>query len=414
MDVITKLALPSTRLIGLCVAVLAAIALSACGQAPEATSEQAEAARATAASTTANPGSSDRSPDDGSPGADARQLNIYNWADYIAEDTIRNFEVETGIRVNYNVYSSNQTLQQSLGETPDAYDLVFPSARPYAQQMVTEGRLHPLDKTRLSNHRNLNKDILRDLSEIDPENAHVVPYMWGTTGLGINVREVTEALGRGARLDSWNLLFDPATTAKLSSCGIGIIDDSLEAIAAAQIWRGRDVNNHSQAEIDAVKRAFMAIRPHVRKITGSSELIRDLAAGDLCVALTFSGDVLQARAKAAETPDGPEIRYVIPREGAVRWTDVVAIPKNAKHHQNAHMFIDYLMRPKVIAEITNFVAYANANVEATALIDQNIAADPGIYPPQNTLAKLRTIRQLSAEETERQKTLWIKVIYGEI
>lgn len=348
------------------------------------------------------------------PGNAPSVVNIFNWEDYVAEDTLQRFQTETGIRVNYNVYSSNQTMLDALKLHPNGYDLIFPSARPYAQEMVRSGELIKLDFAALPNRKHLNPDILRELEQIDPGNAHLVPYMWGTTGLGVNVKKVREALGSGAALDSWNLLFDPATAAKLSPCGIGVLDDNLESLASARIWRGRDVNDYSEEGVDAAKAAFTAIRPHIRKITGSSELIRDLAVGDLCLVLSFSGDVIQAQTKAAEIKDGPEIRYVIPREGALRWTDVVAIPKGAKNTANAHRFLNYLMEPKTIADITNFVAYANANSGSTPLIDKAIAEDASIYPPPAVQAKLQALRQMTAEEATRHKNAWIKVVYGEL
>lgn len=349
-----------------------------------------------------------------SAGTEAPELNVYNWPDYIAEDTLQRFQAKTGIRVNYNVYSSLQVLQEAMASDPDSYDLIFPSARPLARELVAADRLRPLDKAALTNLGNLDAAIQADLAQFDADNAHVVPYMWGTTGIGINTAQVRAALGAGAALDSWNLLFDPAIAAKLSSCGIGILDDPMEPITAALIRRGKDASDRSQESLDLVKRDFIAIRPFVRKFTGSSELIADLAAGDLCIVLSYSGDVIQAQALAAERKDGPEIAYVIPREGALRWTDVMAIPKNARHPKNAHKFIDYLMEAETIAAITNYVAYANANSASAPLIDKAIAEDPAIYPPPSVQAKLSGMGELSPADIERQRTTWIKIVYGEL
>lgn len=347
-------------------------------------------------------------------GGEAAELNVYNWSDYIAEDTVRAFQTRTGIRVNYNTFSSLDTLGETMASDPDTYDVIFPSARPLARELVAAGQLRALDKAALPNFGNLDQAILADLAQFDAGNAHVVPYMWGTTGIGMNTAQVRAALGGGVALDSWNLLFDPALASKLSSCGIGILDDPMEPITSALIRRGRDASDRSPEAMDQVKRDFMAIRPYVRKFTGSSELIADLASGDLCIVLSYSGDVIQAQALAAEREGGPEIRYVIPREGALRWTDVMAIPKNAKHPKNAHKFIDYLMEAETIAAITNYVAYANANSASAPLIDKAIAEDPAIYPPPAVQAKLSGIGELSAEDVALQRNTWLKIVYGEI
>lgn len=383
----------TNSLVSGCALVFAALLLQGCGD--------------TSTSSTATPANA-------APASAAGTLNVYNWSDYIAENTVSDFQTRSGLRVNYDVYSNNETLVQRLAASPGAYDLVFPSARPFAQQLIATGGLQPLDKSKLPNLRNLDPEILAELAAIDPGNAHLVPYMWGTTGIGLNVGKVREALGAGAALDSWGLLFDPANAARLSSCGIGVLDDTLETTSALHIWQGRDANDHSEETTTATKRALLAIRPHIRKITGSSELIRDLAAGDLCLVLSFSGDVLQAKALAEESENPPEIRYVIPREGAVRWIDVMAIPKESKHADAAHRFIDYLMEPKVIAEISNFVSYANANAASTASIDPAVSSDPGIYPPAAVRAKLQGLGSASAEDAERRQQAWNAFVFGEM
>ena len=341
-------------------------------------------------------------------------VNIYNWSDYVAEDTVANFQTRSGLRVNYDVYANNETLVEKLAVSPNAYDLVFPSARPFADVMVKKGQLLTLDKQKLPNLRHLDPGILAELAAIDPGNQHLVPYMWGTTGIGMNTEKVRAALGANAALDTWGLVFDPATASRLSACGIGILDDNLETTSALQLWQGRSVNERSPKIDDANKRVLLAIRPHIRKVTGSSELIKDLASGDLCLVLGFSGDVLQAKALAEENAKGVEIRYVIPREGAVRWIDVMAIPKQARNVDNAHRFIDYLLDPKVIADITNVVNYANANAASTPLIDAAVSGDPGIYPPKTVRAKLQAIDALSASDAERGEQTWHAFVFGEM
>ena len=352
----------------------------------------------------------------GAGGAEEKVLNVYNWSDYVADDTIANFEEATGIRVNYDVYAENETLETKLTAGGSGYDVVFPSARPFAQRQIRAGLLAELDRSKLPNLQNLDPSIMEGLTDIDPDNAHVVPYMWGTTGLGVNVEKVTAALGPDAPLDSWALLFDPANAEKLASCGIHVLDDDQEAFGAALIWLGRDPNAGSADEIDAVRQVYAAIRPHIRTFN-NAEYKDALANGDACLVMGYSGDIGQARdvaAEAAEATGGnaPDIRYVIPKEGAIRWMDVVAIPKDARHPGNAHAFVDYLMQPEVIAAVTDHVAYANANLAATSLVNPEIAADTGVYPPEDVRARLVDPTSLP-EDVQRQRVrAWTSIKSG--
>lgn len=355
----------------------------------------------------------------GSPGdADggAKVLNVYNWSDYVAEDTISGFEAATGIKVNYDVYSENETLETKLTTGSSGYDVVFPSARPFAQRQVKAGLYATLDRAKLPHWSHLDPDVLAGLEDIDPGNAHVVPYMWGTTGLGVNVDKVQAALGADAPLDSWALLFDPANAQKLAACGIHVLDDDQEAFGAALIWLGKDPNASGGDEIELVKQVYGAIRPHVR--TFNNAAYKDaLANGDACLVMGYSGDIGQARDVAVEAAEAtgrpaPDIRYVIPKEGAIRWMDVIAIPNDAPHADNAHAFIDYLLQPEVIAKITDHVAYANANKDATALVDPEIVADPGVYPPEDVRAKLVDPTSLP-EDVQRQRVrAWTAIKSG--
>lgn len=325
-------------------------------------------------------------------GAEEQVLNVYNWSDYVANDTIASFEAATGIKVNYDVYAENETLETKLVAGGSGYDVVFPSARPFAQRQIRTGLYAPLDKSQLPNLQHLDPDIMEGLTDMDADNAHVVPYMWGTTGLGINVERVTAALGADAPLDSWSLLFDPANASKLASCGIHVLDDEQEAFSAALIWLGQDPNAATPEAIAAVQEVYGAIRPHIRTFN-NAEYKDALANGDACLVMGYSGDIGQVRDVVAEAAEStgrpaPDIRYVIPKEGAVRWMDVIAIPKDARHSDNAHAFVNYLMEPEVIAAISNHVAYANANLAATELVDAEIAADPGVYPPEDVRERL--------------------------
>lgn len=349
-------------------------------------------------------------------GAEEKVLNVYNWSDYVAPDTIANFEAATGIKVNYDVYADNETLETKLTAGASGYDVVFPSARPFAQRQIKAGLYATLDKSKLPNLQHLDPAIMDGLTDIDPGNAHVVPYMWGTTGLGINVDKVTAALGADAPLDSWGLLFDPANASKLASCGIHVLDDDQETFGAALIWLGRDPNAGAADEIEAVKQVYAAIRPHIRTFN-NAEYKDALANGDACLVMGYSGDIGQARDVAVEAAEAtgraaPDIRYVIPKEGAIRWTDAVAIPKDARHPANAHAFIDYLMQPEVIAAITDSVAYANANTAAIALVDPEIAADTGVYPPGDVRAKLVDPTSLPDDVQRQRVRAWTGIKSG--
>lgn len=337
---------------------------------------------------------------------------VYNWSDYVAEDTLANFEAETGIRVVYDTYDANEMLETKLMAGASGYDVVFPSARPFAQRHIQAGIYAALDKAQLPNLSNLDADVLEGLQDVDPGNQHTVPYMWGTTGLGINVAKVKAALGDDAPLDSWSLLFDPANAAKLAECGIAVLDDEQETFAAALIWKGRDANALTGDETQVVTEAFQAIRPHIRYFH-SSRYIDDLANGDVCVAMGYSGDVFQARDAAAEAENGIEIEYIIPKEGAVRWVDLMAIPADAPHAANAHAFINYLLKPEVSAGIVNYVSYASPNTAALPLVDPEIAGDPGVYPPAEVMAKLVDPVTLPQETTRERVRAWTGIKTGQ-
>ena len=373
--------------------IASALLLAACSQSPE--------PPATAAAPAAD-----------APAQGEKVVYVYNWSDYIAEDTIANFEAETGIKVVYDVYDNNEMLEAKLMAGASGYDLVFPSARPFAQRHIQAGVYAPLDKSKLSNLGNLDAGLLQGLQDVDPGNAHALPYMWGTTGLGINVAKVKEVLGEDAPLDSWSLLFDPGNAEKLAACGISVLDDEQEAFAAALIWKGMDANALTGAETQAVTDAFAAIRPHVRYFN-SSKYIDDLANGDICLAMGYSGDVFLAGDRAEESGNGVEIQYIIPKEGAVRWVDLMAIPKDAPHADNAHALMDYLLKPEVAAGITNYVAYASPNTAATPLVDPEISGDPGVYPPAEVLAKLVDPVTLPPETTRERVRAWTTIKTGQ-
>lgn len=340
----------------------------------------------------------------------AAELHIYNWSDYIAEDTVAKFEAETGIKVSYDVYDSNEVLEAKLLAGRSGYDLVFPTARPFADRHIKAGIYAKLDKSKLTNLGNLDQGIVKSLSDIDPGNAHLVPYMWGTTGIGYNVDKVKAILGE-VPLDTWKLVFDPETVKKLSACGVSLMDDATEVFVAARAFKGQDTANFDKDAVQQAADTVTAVRPHI-KYFHSSQYINDLANGDICVAHGYSGDMLQARDRAAEAKNGVNIAYAVPSEGAVVWTDVMAIPADAKNVAEVHKFIDYMLRPEVIAAATNFVAYANANAKADALVDPAIAKDPGIYPSAATREKLLVLKTPSDKQARDMNRVWTRVKTG--
>lgn len=338
-------------------------------------------------------------------------VNVYNWSDYIAEDTISNFQSRTGVNVSYDVYDSNEVLETRMLAGRSGYDLIVPTARPFADRHIRAGLYQALDKSRLSNLANLDPVILQSLADIDPGNQYLVPYMWGTTGIGYNVDRVKAILGDDMPLDTWRLVFDPEIVSRLSVCGVSLMDDVTEVFVAARAYRGLPTDDFSSAAAQEAADVVAAARPHIRYFHSSS-YISDLANGDLCVAHGYSGDVLQARDRANEANNGVNVAYVAPAEGAVVWTDVFAIPADAPNVANAHAFLDYIMEPEVIAGVSNYVAYANANSASLALVDEAVRNDPGIYPPEATQARFIVLKTPGDAQIRSMNRLWTRVKTG--
>jgi putrescine transport system substrate-binding protein len=348
---------------------------------------------------------------DGARAAEDKVLNIYNWSDYIAADTVSRFEAETGIKVNYDVYDANETLETKLMAGESGYDLVVPSAMPFLAREIEAGALQKVDKTKLANYGNLDPQILSFVAAADPGNQYGVPYLWGTTGIGYNPAMVKTALGAEAPTDSLKLIFDPANAKKLASCGISLLDTPQEIFPAALAFLGAEPMSQTPADLDRAAAAVLAIRPFIRKFN-SSEYINDLANGDLCLAFGYSGDVIQAKNRAAEAKNGVVVAYSIPKEGAMIWVDTMAIPKDAPHPENALRFIDFILRPEIIAAISNTVAYANPNLRATPLVRAEIRDNPGIYPPPDVRKRL-FFDKLATPQYDRLRTrAWTKVKTG--
>lgn len=341
------------------------------------------------------------------PGADDK-VHLYNWNDYLAEDTLENFQKKTGIRPVLDVYDSNEVLEAKLFAGSSGYDLVFPTARPFAARQIAAGLYQPLDKSKLPGLDTLDPGIVTSLTDLDPDNTHLVPYLWGTTGIGVNLTQVRAALGEDAPTNTWGLIFDPEQASKLAGCGISLLDDANEVFSAALAYLGKDPTSREDADLEAAAQLLREARPHIRYFQ-SSQYISDLANGDLCVSHGYSGDVLQAKSRAEEAGKGVSVSYAIPREGAVLWTDVMAIPKDAPNPEAAHAFIAYVMDPAVIADISNYVFYANPNPASNPLLDESLRTDPGIYPPEDVKQALFTLQTPSDKVMRKMNRLWTRV-----
>ncbi|MGC1954281.1 MAG: polyamine ABC transporter substrate-binding protein [Gammaproteobacteria bacterium] len=338
-------------------------------------------------------------------------LHIYNWSDYIADEVLEQFQAETGIEIVYDVYDSNEVLEAKLLAGRSGYDLVFPTARPFAQRHIKAGIYQKFDKSKLTNYGNLDALMLKNLADIDPGNAHVVPYLWGTTCIGYNRTQVADKLGASTPAATWALIFDVANAERLAGCGISLLDDPTEVFSAALIYLGKDPNSTDPVDLEAATALLQKVRPYIRYFH-SSQYINDLANGDLCLAHGYSGDILQARNRAHEAGNDVQVALVIPREGAILAVDVMAIPADARHSENAHRFIDFILRPEVIANITNVVAFANPNPASLPLLTPAVRNDPGIFPPPDVRQRLVSPAELAPAAQRARTRAWTRIKAG--
>ncbi len=336
-------------------------------------------------------------------------VNVFNWSDYIDEEVLKKFEQDTGIKVRYDVFDSNEILETRLLSGTSGYDLVVPSAY-FLERQIKAGVFRKLDKSQLPNLANVDPDIAQREAAHDPDNAHSVVYMWGTTGIGYDAGKLQKIMP-DAPVDSWRLIFDPAVISKFKDCGVSMLDDPTDMIGTALLYLGRNPNSESAEDLKLAEDALMKIRPFLRTIH-SSQYIEQLANGELCIAVGYSGDVLQARDRAEEAGKPLDIRYSIPKEGALMWFDTLAIPIDAAHPGNAHKLIDYLLQPEVAAANSNFVKYANGNAAATPLIDESLRADTSIYPTPEVTARLQPNLTKSADFTRSLNRTWTRFVTG--
>src|SRR5215470_10983283 len=339
-----------------------------------------------------------------------RTVNVYNWSDYIDPSVIEEFTKTTGIAVRYNTFDSNDVLEAKLLAGRSGYDVVVPTAY-FLERQVKAGVFARLDKAQLPNIANMWPAITQRLAQYDPGNLYGVNYMWGTTGIGYNLKKSRERLGGDGRIDSWDAAFKPEQLAKFKDCGVHMLDASDDIMSAALHYLGLDPNTKREADYQKATELLIQVRSSVRKFH-SSEYISALATGEICFVVGFSGDIKQAQKRAAEDKNGIEIAYAIPKEGAQLWFDNLAIPRDARNVAEAHEFVNFLQQPEVAARNSNFISYANGNLASQKFISKDMLEDKTIYPDEATLAKLYTMRAHDAATTRLMNRLWTRIKTG--
>lgn len=342
--------------------------------------------------------------------ASAEEVRVYNWSDYIDEALLAKFEAETGYDLIYDVFDSNEVLETKMLAGGSGYDVVVPSGT-FLQRQITAGAFQKLDKSKLPNLVNVWDVVSSRTAQYDPDNAYSINYMWGTTGIGVNVGKVQEILGADAPIDSWALVFDPANMEKLADCGVHFLDAPAEMIPAALKYIGEDPDSHDPDVIEKAEAVYAAVRPYIRKFH-SSEYIEALANGNICVAVGWSGDILQARDRAAEADNGVEIAYHAPVEGAQMWFDQMAIPVDAPNVEGAHAFLNFILDAHNAAAASNYVYYANGNKASQEFLEEDVIGDPAIYPSAATLENLFTTTPYDTKVQRVVTRLWTKIKSG--
>lgn len=338
-------------------------------------------------------------------------VNIYNWNDYIGETTLEDFTEATGIETNYDVYDNLEILEQKLMVGNSGYDITVPTAEPTMSKLIQAGALQKLDKSKIPNFENLDPELMDQVAErTDPGNEYGVIYAWGTIGLGINPDKIEE-LAPDAPLDSFDLIFDPQWAEKIAPCGITILDSATDTIPTVLNYLGLDPNSEDPEDLARVEETLLAVRPHVKNfVTGQT--INDLAGGDSCAVLGYSGDVIQAQARAEEVGSGVTIDYVTPEEGVQIWFDMLTIPTDAPNPDAAHAFINYVLDPEVTADITDYVNYGNAVPASLPLIDEAVRSNPAVFPPEEARANMFTVQAVSPRADRQRNRTWTRIKTG--
>ncbi|MDR1076120.1 MAG: polyamine ABC transporter substrate-binding protein [Xanthomonadaceae bacterium] len=351
--------------------------------------------------------------DDGRPNQNAgadNVLHVYNYSDYIDPKVLEDFQKQTGITVIYDVYDSDEVLETKLLAGSSGYDVVVPTLNFFGRQ-VQAGVFMPLDKSDIPNLGNLDPKVMERVADHDPGNRYGVPYMIGTTGIGYNVEKLKQAFGATDVANSWDLVFKPENIAKMKDCGVTILDTPADMIPIALNYLGEDPHSADPAVIGKAADLLKSIRPYVQNFH-SSQYVTSLATGSACLVVGWSGDIIQARDRAQEAGNGIEIGYSLPLEGTAQWYDVLAVPNDARHPGNAMKFINYLLMPEVEAANTNFIHYANPVPGSIPLVDESISKDPGIYPPEETSAKMFTYSVNTPEVDRLYTRLWTEIKTG--
>lgn len=347
----------------------------------------------------------------GSSGSGDKIVQIYNWSDYIGETTLDDFTAATGIKTKYDVYDNNDVLEAKLLVGKSGYDVVVPTAQPYLASQIKKGLYQKLDKSKIPNIANLDPKLMERLASADPGNEYAVIYQWGTNGIGYNEDKIKERMP-DAPLDSFDMVLNPDVVKKFADCGVTMLDSATEILPIVLNYLGKDPNSTDPADLKAAEEHMMKIRPYI-KYFHSSQYINDLANGDVCLSLGWSGDVVQAASRADEAENGITIKYVIPKEGTIVWFDTLAVPADAPHPDEAFAFINFVLDPKVMAGITNYVAYANAVPASLEYIDDEIKGDPTIYPSPDVMARLFVVKS-STDEFERTRSdVWTHIRAGQ-
>jgi putrescine transport system substrate-binding protein len=342
--------------------------------------------------------------------AQERVVNVYNWSDYIDQSIIEDFTKDTGIKVVYDVFDSNEILETKLLAGGSGYDIVVPTHN-FLVRQIEAGVYQKLDKSKLPNISNMWDVVTTRVAKFDPDNAYSVNWMWGTVGLGYNEKKVQEALGVD-KIDSWDVFFNPEKLSKLADCGVYVLDSPSDIMPITMKYLGLDPESKSPEDFAKAEEALLKIRPYIRKFH-SSEYINALANGDICLAVGWSGDVFQARDRAAEADQGVIVNYVVPVEGTEMWFDQMAIPADAPHVAEAHEFLNYIMKPEVAAKATNYVYFPNGNKASQEFIEKEIIEDPAIYPDQATLDKLFTVSPYDPKTQRVVTRTWTKIVTGQ-
>ncbi|WP_228720355.1 extracellular solute-binding protein [Zophobihabitans entericus] len=340
--------------------------------------------------------------------AQTKSLHIYNWSDYIAPDTISKFRQLTGTRVTYDVFDSNEVLDGKLIAGNTGFDIVVPTDSFLARQINSNIYL-ALDKSRLPNYHNLDVSLLELMKKHDPDNTYSIPYMWQSTGIGYNIDKVKEILGDDAPLNSWDLIFKPENLQKLQRCGVAFLDAPSEVFPTVLNYLGYDPNSQNEKDYLVATKLLEKLRPYVTYFH-SSKYITDLSSGDICVAIAWTGDVMQAAMAAQEAKNGVNIGYIIPKEGAIISFDVLAVPKSARNVDAAYEFLNYLLEPKVIADISNHIYYANANSCSYPYLNEDVYNNPSIYPPDSVMKNLFPMLEQPPNIDRLMVRLWTRIL----